>query len=103
MKTVYNFDVDAAIVKEDLIRLTNQIWKLIPMRENGEAWGSQLDNIIIEIVGLEKIFSLNFLILISKLEGLKERGIDLSFSSWRRNIFKAINLLGEVLNSEQFR
>lgn len=104
METIYEgLTVDNKIVREDLHRLTNQIWKLIPMRENAESWESHLDSIILEIVGLQKIFSLNLLILISKLEGLRIHGSEISFRSWRRIIFRAINLLGEVLNSEQLR
>lgn len=104
METIYEgLTVDNKVVREDLHRLTNQIWKLIPMRENAESWDSHLDSIILEIVGLQKIFSLNLLILISKLEGLRVKGSEISFRSWRRIIFRAINLLGEVLNSEQLR
>ena len=61
------------IVEQDRIRLTNQLWKLIPMWENGEDWESHLDNVLTEIMGLIKIFSLNELVLISKLIGLKEK------------------------------
>ena len=67
METIYEgLTVDNKIIREDLHRLTNQIWKLIPMRENAESWESHLDSIVLEIVGLQKIFSLNLLILISK-------------------------------------
>jgi hypothetical protein len=38
------------------MRLTNQIWKLIPMREHNEDWKKQLDTVIIEIAGLNEIF-----------------------------------------------
>ena len=37
-------------------RLTNQLWKLIPMREHEEDWQKQLDTVIIEIAGLNEIF-----------------------------------------------
>lgn len=40
----------------NITRLTNQLWKLIPMREHGEDWGKQLDTVILEIAGLGKIF-----------------------------------------------
>ena len=35
--------------KKNQKRLVNQMWKLIPMREHGEAWDRQLDTVIIEI------------------------------------------------------
>ena len=37
-------------------RLTNQMWKLIPMREHGEDWPKQLDTVILEIAGMNEIF-----------------------------------------------
>lgn len=84
------------IVEQDRIRLTNQLWKLIPMWENGEDWESHLDNVLTEIMGLIKIFSLNELVLISKLIGLKENK-NINFLTYRRTIFKSIELLGRVL------
>ena len=58
------------IIATNIKRLTNQLWKLIPMRENEENWLNQLETVIIEIVGLKEIFLLtpSFLVLLSKLE-----------------------------------
>jgi hypothetical protein len=36
--TKYNFEIDPVVLDNSLTRLTNQIWKLIPMRENEEDW-----------------------------------------------------------------
>ena len=78
-------------------RLTNQLWKLIPMRENEENWLNQLETVIIEIVGLKEIFLLtpSFLVLLSKLEGLKAIE-DLDFSLYRKTVFECITLLREI-------
>ena len=54
--TKYNFDFSKEVIQKDVIRLTNQIWKLIPMREHEENWQKQLDTVIIEIAGLNEIF-----------------------------------------------
>ena len=55
----------------NLNRLTNQFWKLIPMRENGENWKDHLSSVILELAGLtELINSKELLILLSKLKGL---------------------------------
>lgn len=54
--TKYIFDFPIEVIKKDVIRLTNQIWKLIPMREHEEDWKKQLDTVIIEIAGLNEIF-----------------------------------------------
>ena len=54
--TKYDFDFSKEVIQKDVIRLTNQIWKLIPMREHEENWQKQLDTVIIEIAGLNEIF-----------------------------------------------
>ena len=36
--TKYNFDMPIEVIELNIKRLTNQLWKLIPMRENGEDW-----------------------------------------------------------------
>ena len=71
--TKYGF---LSISEEDLYtnvkRLTNQLWKLIPMREHEENWLKQLDTVTIEIAGLNEIFEgPQFLQMLCKLEGLK--------------------------------
>ena len=37
------------------MRLTNQLWKLIPMKEHEEDWQKQLDTVVLEIAGLNEI------------------------------------------------
>ncbi len=36
--TKYDFSFPQESIEKNVIRLTNQIWKLIPMRENNEDW-----------------------------------------------------------------
>ena len=91
----YNIGFDDEVIEKDVQRLTNQLWKLIPMREHEEDWGKQLDTVIIEIAGLNEIFmGPVFLQLLSKLEGLKVQ--DLSFELYRKTIFESISLLQEL-------
>ena len=93
--TKYNFSFSEEEVKKEIVRLTNQMWKLIPMRENGENWDKQLETVIVDIAGKDEIFLHNshFLQLLSKLEGL--RVIDVEFSIYRKTVFECINLLNE--------
>ena len=92
----YNFDFSKEVIQKDVIRLTNQIWKLIPMKEHDEDWQKQLDTVIIEIAGLNEIFvqEPQFLQILSKLEGLKVQ-VDLEFQIYRKTVFEIINLLQE--------
>lgn len=52
----YDIEFSYESFETNVTRLTNQLWKLIPMREHGEDWGKQLDTVILEIAGLGKIF-----------------------------------------------
>lgn len=95
IKTIYSSSIEKDTLIDDLMRLTNQIWKLIPMRENNELWIEHLNTVIAEISGLYKVLGLDSLILLSKLEGLKYINID--FMTYRSSVFKCINILNKVL------
>ena len=56
METKYNFSFSEEEINKEIIRLTNQMWKLIPMRENNEPWDKQLVSVIIDIAGKDEIF-----------------------------------------------
>ena len=94
--TKYNFDFPIEVINKNTVRLTNQLWKLIPMYEHEEDWEKQLNTVLIEIAGLNEIFisTPQFLQILSKLEGLKVTSND--FSIYRKTIFECINLLQEL-------
>ena len=94
--TKYNFEIDDKIYEQNINRLTNQLWKLIPLREHEENWKGQLDTVLIELTGLNEIFNVNskFLILLSKLEGIKNSESD--FMIYRKTVFECISLLREI-------
>lgn len=100
METKYGFDFSKEIIHQNVQRLTNQLWKLIPMREKEEDWNKQLETVILEIAGQNEIFSSSplFLQLLSKLEGL--RIINLEFIIYRKTVFECINLLQEIDKSQ---
>ncbi len=98
LTTKYDFDFSAEEIRKEILRLTNQLWKLIPMRENEEDWQKQLKTVIIDIAGKSEIFTPNslFLQMLSKLEGLEV--VDTDFYMYRKTIFECINLLNEARN-----
>ena len=63
------------------------------MRENEEDWKTQIDTVLIEILGLHEIFNQDkqFLVLLTKLEGLKKA--DIEFTVYRKTVFETISLL----------
>lgn len=95
--TKYGFPFSAQDVEKNVKRLTNQLWKLIPMRENGEDWVKQLNTVTLEVVGLNEIFIFfpQFLQMLSKLEGL-QKSENIEFDLYRKTIFETINLLQEI-------
>ena len=54
--TKYGFDFQQEDIEINVRRLTNQLWKLIPMREHKENWTKQLETVTLEIAGMNKIF-----------------------------------------------
>ena len=95
MITKYLFDFREKDIEVNVRRLTNQLWKLIPMREHEEDWPKQLDTVILEIAGLNEIFiHPQFLQLLCKLEGLKTQ--ETSFELYRKTVFESISLLQEL-------
>lgn len=91
---VYLFKIVLQIeaFNKNIDRLTNQLWKLIPMKENEEDWEKQLETLIIEVSGLNILYSQEFIQLLSKLVGLQEVK-DITFETYRRTVFECINLI----------
>ena len=86
----------------DTKRLINQLWKLIPMKENNEDWITHLAIVIEEISGLVEIYKekVEGLILLSKLEGLTSKECD-DFMLYRKTVFRCIDLLSQVMDYGQ--
>ena len=88
----YGIDIPEEDVNKNVHRLTNQLWKLIPMREHEEDWQKQLDTVILEIAGLNEIFMGSaFLQTLSKLEALRIK--ETNFELYRKTIFECISLI----------
>jgi hypothetical protein len=91
----YDIEFSYEDISANVKRMTNQLWKLIPMREHEEDWQKQLDTVILEIVGLNEIFiGPLFLQMLSKLEGLRVQ--ETTFELYRKTIFECISILQEL-------
>ena len=103
MEDKYNIGFPKEVIKNEVLRLTNQLWKLIPMRENEEDWHKQLMTVIIDIAGKDEIFLHNshFLQLLSKLEGVRVIDEDeIEFNIYRKTVFECINIINEVMKND---
>lgn len=97
MISKYNKTIDNSEFQKEINRLTNQLWKLIPMRENEEDWQRHLSTLVVEIIGLNEIITIdsNLLELLEILEGLQKNEVE--FSIYRKLVFESISLLRKVL------
>lgn len=96
----YNMNFSQDIIKEDVKRIINQIYKLLPLREEGQDWKKPLQTIIQQLAGLQRLFlgqqEEEFLILLCKLEGMNILIEENQFSLYRRTIFECLSLLSEI-------
>ena len=94
-----NLSVDDTAVKKYLVRLTNQIYKLLPSREEGADWQWSLSIIIEEIMGMKEIFINHqdkLLSILCKLEGMRSLNDEEDFALYRRTVFECLGLINEV-------
>lgn len=93
----YSMDIEIEAIKVNLNRLTNQIYKLLPIREEGGDWVRPLEIIIEELTGMDRLFldrQPEFYRLICKLEGLFSLTKEDNFMVYRSIIFECLGLIG---------
>lgn len=97
MNTVYDFEIDNNLLIENLDRITNQIFKLLPMYEEKQDWQKPLETLIIELSGFNGLFLANSdcIRLLFKMQGLLENS-DIDFMTFRRTIFECCSLSGKI-------
>ena len=103
MTVKYNINFADNIVKEDLKRVINQVYKLLPTREQGNEWKKPLQTIIQQLAGMKRLFlgwqEESFFILLCKLEGMHNLVEEKDFILYRRTIFECLSLLGDIRNN----
>ena len=99
MELKYGVIFDADAIKVNLHRLTNQIYKLLPSREEGADWQKPLEIIVEEFAGMHRLLigqQATLFSLLCKLEGLFTLVEDEDFQLYRRCIFECLSLVGEL-------
>ena len=100
--TKYAIDINDNAIAANLKRITNQVYKLLPSREEGSDWEKPLSTIIVELVGMNRLLigQQDILFpLLCKLEGLFVLTQEDDFFLFRRTIFECLSLINEL--SEQ--
>lgn len=94
--TALDFDNQAIINNID--RLTNRIFKLLPSREEGGDWKTPLNNIIYEVIGMKILWSdqTKLFTLLCKLEALNSLTEEDDFLIFRKIIFECLGILNDI-------
>lgn len=93
-----NIEIEIAAVCANIKKLTNQIYKLLPNREENIDWQTPLSTIIEELGGMSRLLENHNILftLLCKLEGLYTLTEENDFFLYRRTIFECLNLLSTL-------
>lgn len=95
----YGVEIDKSAIDKNLNRITNQIYKLLPSREEKTDWQKPLTTIIEELAGMDRLlFDQHEVLfpLLCKLEGLFLLSEDKDFFLYRRTIFECLGLINNI-------
>lgn len=95
----YGLDIEKEAIKVNLGRLTNQIYRLLPLREENDNWQKPLETIMEELSGMDRLFldqQPALYKLSCKLEGLFSLEDQESFMTYRGVIFECLGIIGDL-------
>ena len=94
----YNIDIAEDAVIENIDRIINQIFKLLPSREEGGDWETPLHNLILEVGGMNKLLSDQTILfsLLCKMEALTVLTEEEDYLAFRKLIFECLGLLKQL-------
>lgn len=96
----YDAEIENSSIKENLKKITNQIYKLLPNREEGLDWQTPLSTIMEELSGMDRLLIDQHDILfplLCKLEGLFTLTEENDFFQFRRTIFECLSLVSRLI------
>ena len=95
----YDITISSDAIQDNLIRIINQVYKLLPMREEGSDWEKPLGTLMEELKGMDRLLidqHKTFFPLLCKLEGLFELTQTSDFDRYRGTIFECLSLLDVI-------
>ena len=95
-------EIEKTAVLANLKKITNQIFKLLPNREENIDWQTPLSTIVEEFAGMSRLMPKqqeNIFPLLCKLEGLHSLTGEDDFFQYRRTIFECLNLIQVLKDS----
>lgn len=91
--------IDKQAVDFNIKKIINQVYKLLPMREEGRDWFKPLQTLIEQIQGMKKLIVGQddlFFLLLCKMEGLFSLEDQNNMILYRRIIFQCLGLLNSL-------
>lgn len=95
----YNADIKNKAIDNRLRKITNEIYKLLPSREENIDWEKPLKTIMEELAGMDRLLGEQHDILfplLNKLEGLFTLTSEEDFLVFRGTIFECLGLMAEL-------
>lgn len=94
----YNIEIQNDAILKNIDKITNQIFKLLPSREEGGEWIPALQNLIIEISGMNILLNdhTDLFPLLCKLEALLSLTKEDDFFLFRKTIFECLGLCNSL-------
>ena len=83
----YDVEIQNEAIIKNIERITNQIFKLLPSREEGNDWQTPLDNLIIEVAGMAELLKdhCDLFSLLCKMESLLNLTKEEEFLNYHKN------------------
>jgi hypothetical protein len=97
MTVKYDLDFPKEVIVNEFNRIMNRIFRLLPEREENGQWEVQLQNIIVDIIGMREMLPKDgsLFLLMCKLEALKTPFVEdeqEDFRIYRKIIFECLEL-----------
>ena len=95
----YNANIDNSVIEDSLKKIINQVYKLLPTREEKTDWQKPLETLLVELAGMDNLLIGQHEILfplLCKLEGLSVLTDEDDFALYRRTIFECLGLLNTL-------
>ncbi len=97
---VFKYDVrfDKQAIEKNIDRITNQIFKLLPNREEGGDWETPLENLILEVTGMKILWvdQAELFSLLCRMEALTTLTEEEDFLAFRKLIFECLGILSNI-------
>jgi hypothetical protein len=98
MTIKYGINIQNEAIIKNIDRITNQIFKLLPSREEGEDWETPLKNLIVEVGGMNNLLKdhITLFSLLCKMEALFNLTEEDDFFQFRKLIFECLGCINSV-------